>query len=110
MIEGLHVDSSVSVQTLKEKHGTLCQAAFIGMPIHPSTSQQQVNDTLRVMYLSVENEFRFPKSDYSIDTRVYDMCVNAKCSTGTVSGLLGMRSDDEEEYNMIYIMYLWYIL
>ncbi len=58
MIEGLHADLSVSVQTLKEKLGPSCQAAFIGVPVHPSASQQQVSDTLRGMSLSVEDEFR----------------------------------------------------
>ena len=51
------------------------------MPVHPSASQQQVSDTLRVMSLSVEDEFRFPKSGYSIDMRV-----NAKSSTGAAAG------------------------
>ena len=70
MIEGLHVDLSVSIQTLKEKLGPSCQAAIIGMIVHPSASQQQVSDTLRDMSLSVEDEFRCPKSGYSIDMRV----------------------------------------
>ena len=56
-----------SVQTLKEKLGASCQAAFIGVPVHPSASQQQVRDTLRGMGLSVEDEFRCPNSGYSID-------------------------------------------
>jgi hypothetical protein len=58
---------SVIVQTLKEKLGPSCQAAFIGVPVHPSASQKQVSDTLRGMSLSVEDEFRCPKSGYSID-------------------------------------------
>jgi hypothetical protein len=86
MIEGLHADLSVSVQTLKEKLGPSCQAAFIGVSVHPSVSQQQVSDTLRGMSLSVEDEFRCPKSGYSIDMRVYDMRVNAKSSTGDAAG------------------------
>jgi hypothetical protein len=89
MIEGLHADLSVSVQTLKEKLGSSCQAAFIGMPVHPSASQQQVSDALRGMGLSVEDEFRCPKSGYSIDMRVHDihdMRVNAKSSTGPAAG------------------------
>jgi hypothetical protein len=81
MIEGLHADFSVSVQTLKEKLGPSCQAAFIGSPVHPSASQQQVSDTLRGMGLSVEDEFRCPKSGYSIDMRV-----NVKSSTGAAAG------------------------
>jgi hypothetical protein len=86
MIESLHADFSVSVQTLKEELGPSCQAAFIGAPVHPSASQQQVSDTLRDMGLSVEDEFRCPKSGYSIDMRVHDMRVNAKSSTGAAAG------------------------
>jgi len=67
VMEDLHVDLSVSVQTLKEKVGPSCQAAFIGVPVHLSASQQQVSDTLLGMGLSVEDEFRCPKSGYSID-------------------------------------------
>jgi hypothetical protein len=85
-IEGLHADLVVSVRTLKEKLGSSCQAAFIGVPVHPSASQQQVSDTLRGMSLSVEDEFRCPKSGYSIDMRVHDMSVNAKSSTGAAAG------------------------
>jgi hypothetical protein len=83
MTEGLHADLSVSVKTLKEKIGPSCQAAFIGAPVHPSASQQHVSDTLRGMGLSVEDEFRCPKSGYSIDMRVH---VNAKSSTGAAAG------------------------
>jgi hypothetical protein len=39
MIEGLHVDLSVSVQTLEDKFGPSCQAAFIWASVHPSASQ-----------------------------------------------------------------------
>jgi hypothetical protein len=86
MIEGLHADVSVSVQTLKEKLGPSCQAAFIGVPVHPSASQQQVSDTLRDMGLSVEDEFQCPKSGYSVDMLVHDMRFNAKSSTGAAAG------------------------
>jgi hypothetical protein len=48
------------------------------VPVHPSASQQQVSDTLRGMGLSVKDEFRCPKSGYSIDMRLHDMQVNAK--------------------------------
>jgi hypothetical protein len=72
MIKDLHADLPVNVQTLKEELGALCQAAFIGVPVHPSVSQQQVSDTLRGMGLSVEDEIRCPKSGYSIDMRVQD--------------------------------------
>ncbi len=43
-----------------------------------------MGDTLRGMGLSVEDEFRCPKSGYSIDMRVHDRRVNAKSSTGAV--------------------------
>ncbi len=62
MVEGLHADVSVSIQTLNDKLGPSCQAAFIGAPVLPSASQQQVSDTLRGMGLSVEDDFRCPKS------------------------------------------------
>ena len=86
MIEGLLADLSVSVQTLKKKLGPSCQAAFIGVPVHPSASQQQVSDTLRGMGLSVEDECRCAKSGYSIDMRVHDMRVIGKSSTGAAAG------------------------
>ena len=73
MVEGLQSDLSVIVQTLKEKFGTSCQAAFIGVPVHPSVSQQHVSDTLWGMVVSMEDEFRFPNSGYSIDIRVHDL-------------------------------------
>jgi hypothetical protein len=38
------------------------------------------------MSLSVEDEFRCPKSGYSIDMRVHDMRVNTKSSTGAAVG------------------------
>jgi hypothetical protein len=51
MIEGLLADLSVSVQTLKKKLGPSCQAAFTGVPVHPSASQQQLSDALVCMTL-----------------------------------------------------------
>ena len=86
MIGGLHPELALSVQTLKRKLGSSCQAAFIGLSVHPSASQLQVSDTLRGMGLSVEDEFRCAKSGYSIDMRVHDMRVNAKSSTGVAAG------------------------
>jgi hypothetical protein len=79
MICGLHADLSVSVQTLQEKHGPSCQSAFVGVSVHPSASQQIVCDTLRGMDLSVEDEFRCSKFDYSIDMRVHEMCDILSC-------------------------------
>ena len=84
MVEGLHADFPVSVQTLKEKLGPSCQTAFIRVPVFPSASQQQVSNTLRGMGLSVEDEFRCTKSGYSIDMRVHRD--NSKSSTGAGAG------------------------
>jgi hypothetical protein len=83
IVEGLLADFSVSVQTLKQKIGPSCQSVFVGIPVYPSSSHQQVNNTLRGIHLSVEDEFRFPKSCHSVDMRVHH---NAMRSTGTVSG------------------------
>ncbi len=86
MIDGVHVDLSVNLHSLQEKLGSSCQTVFIGVPVHPSARQQQVSNTLRDINLSVEDEFRCPKSGYSIDMRVHTMPVNAKSSTGDVEG------------------------
>jgi hypothetical protein len=72
MNEGLHTSMPASFLVLKEKLGPSCKAAFVAAPAQPSWSQQQVSDTLRGMGLSVEDEFRCPKSGYSIDMRVQD--------------------------------------
>jgi hypothetical protein len=40
--------------------GPACKAAFFAAPAQPSTSQQQVSDTLRGMGLWVEDEFQCP--------------------------------------------------
>ena len=45
-----------------------------------------MSDTLRGMGLSVEDEFRCPKSGYSIDMRAHDMRVNAKSIRGAAAG------------------------
>ncbi len=74
------------MQALKDKLGRSCKAVFIGQPAKVSASQQKVSDTLRGMGLLVEDEFRCPKSGYSIDMRVHEMCVNAKSSKGADVG------------------------
>ena len=61
-----------SIHALKADLGAECNTAFLAAPAQPSASQQQVSDTLRGMGLSVEDEFRCPKSGYSIDMRVQD--------------------------------------
>jgi len=82
--EGLHADLSVSVQTLKEKLGSSCQAAFIGVPVHPSASQQQVINTSDTLGHDPVGggEFRCAKSD---TTCVWQR-VNEKGSTGAAAG------------------------
>jgi hypothetical protein len=62
---GFHAALPARFLALKEK----CRAVFIGSPVQPSVGQQQVSDALREMGLSVEDEFRCPKSGYSIDMR-----------------------------------------
>ena len=80
--EGLHEALPARLLALKAK----CRAAFIGGPVQPSASQQRVSDALRDMGLSVEDEFRCPKSGYSIDMRVHDTRVSANSSTGASVG------------------------
>lgn len=48
------------------------RAAFEGSLTAPSSSQQQVRETVRHMGLSVDDEVRCPKSGYSIDMIVHD--------------------------------------
>jgi hypothetical protein len=68
-----------------ENQKSLCQLHqfFISSDM---ISQQQVSDTLRGIGLSVEDEFRCPKSGYSIDMRVLGMRVNTKSSIGSSAG------------------------
>jgi hypothetical protein len=70
--ESLGLRLPASIYALKADLGPACKAAFLAAPAQPSASQQQVSDTLRGMGLSVEDEFRCPKSGYSIDMRVQD--------------------------------------
>ena len=48
-----------------------------------------MSDTLRGMSLLVVDEFRCPKSGYSIDMRVHDMRVNAKKEQHRGGGRVG---------------------
>jgi len=86
MKEGAHADFPASVLALKERLGSSCKAAFVGQNVTLPASQQQVSDALRGMGLSVEDQFRCPKSGYSIDMRVHDMRVNAQSSTAAEAG------------------------
>ncbi len=70
--ESLGMRLPASIYALKADLGPACKAAFLAASAHPSASQQQVRHTLRGMGLSVEDEFRCPKSGYSIDMRVQD--------------------------------------
>ena len=70
--DSLGMSLLVSIYALKVDLWPECKAAFLAAPAHPSASQQHVSDTLRSMGLSVEDEFRCPKSGYSIDMRAQD--------------------------------------
>jgi hypothetical protein len=70
--ENLGMRLPASIYALKVDLGPACKASFLSAPANPSVSQQQVSDTLRDIGLSVEDEFRCPKSEYSIDMRVWD--------------------------------------
>ena len=72
MEESLGLRLPARIYALKGDLGPDCKAAFLAAPAQPSASQQQVSDALRGMGLSVEDEFRCPKSGYSIDMRVQD--------------------------------------
>jgi hypothetical protein len=79
MEESLSMRLPASIYALKANHGPACKAAFLAEDdgaTQPSASQQLVSDTLRDMRLLVEDEFRCPKSGYSIDMRVHDMRVH----------------------------------
>jgi hypothetical protein len=49
-------------------------------------SQEEVSAILRGIGLSVEDEFRCPKSGYSIDMRVQDRGLNGSSSSGCGAG------------------------
>jgi len=62
------VEAIDSMRSLKET----CRSAFEGASAAPSTTQQQVSETLRRMGMSVQEEVRCPKSGYSMDMLVYE--------------------------------------
>jgi hypothetical protein len=64
----LFVEAIKDMQSLKDS----CRLAFEGEQTAPSATQLQVSETLRHMGLSVEDEFRCPRSGYSIDMLVHD--------------------------------------
>ena len=84
--QGLNAGSPERIQTLNDQLGKSCKTVFLGQPVQVSAIQQHVSNTLWGMGLSVEDEFRCPKSGYSIDMRVYDMHTIAKSGTGAASG------------------------
>jgi hypothetical protein len=96
LVEGI----PVSFLVLKQKLGPSCKAAFFGQPVYPSVTQQQVSDTLRGMGLSVEDEFRCPKSGYSIDMRVHE---SAKSSTAGAAAGWAVEFDGPSHFLDCYI-------
>ena len=64
--ENLGMRLPASIYALKADLGPACKAAFLATPAHSSAS--------RGMGLSVDDEFRCPKSGYSSDMRVQDKC------------------------------------
>jgi hypothetical protein len=82
--ESLGMRLPTSIHALKADLGAECNAAFLAAPAHPSAIQQQVSDTLRGMGLSLVDEFRCPKSGYSIDMRVQDKRLQGTSTGGDV--------------------------
>ena len=70
----MNVGLSVIVQTLNLLRQT---RVIVGCLSTLLRARNKVSDTLRGMVLSVEDEFRCPKSGYSIDIR-YTTCVSMK--------------------------------
>jgi len=68
------VEARLVVEAIKDMQSVkdTCRLAFEGAQTTPSATQQQVSETLRQMVLSVEDEVRCPKSEYSIDMLVHD--------------------------------------
>jgi hypothetical protein len=81
-----HVEAVSDMQSLTDA----CREAFLGAPLDPSATQQQVSETLRHIGLSVEDEVRCPKSGYYIDMLVHDKALamggerNSSASTWAV--------------------------
>ena len=84
--EGVRARMPDSFVALKERLGPRCQACFVMTPTQASESQEEVSVILRGIGLSVENEFRCPKSGYSIDMRVRDRGLEGSSSSGCGSG------------------------
>ena len=80
--EGVRARMPDSFVALKERLGPKCQACFVATPTQASESQEEVSAILRGIGLSVENEFRCPKSGYSIDMRVQDRGLEGSSGCG----------------------------
>ena len=61
-----------SIRRLKDRLGDACRAAFVetSHAVRESRLQKDVSQALQRMELVVEEEYRCPKSGYSIDIRV----------------------------------------
>jgi len=84
--EGVRARMPDSFVALKERLGPKCQACFVATPTQASVSQEEVSAILRGIGLSVEDEFRCPKSGYSIDMRVQDRGLEGSSSSGCGAG------------------------
>jgi hypothetical protein len=69
---GLRSVLPASILDMKDTLGSVCKVAFLSVPVQHPARQQQVSNTLRDIGLAVEDEFRCPKSGYSIDMWVQD--------------------------------------
>jgi hypothetical protein len=84
--EGVRARMPDCFVALKERLGPKCQACFVANPTQASVSQEEVSAILRGIGLSVEDEFRCPKSGYSIDMRVQDRGLERSSSCGCGAG------------------------
>ena len=84
--EGVRARMPDSFVALKERLGPKCQTCFVATATQVSVSQEEVSTILRGIGLSVEDEFRCPKSDYSIDMRVQDRTLEGSSSSGCEAG------------------------
>ena len=75
-----------SFVVLKERLGPKCQTCFVATRTQASVTQEEVRAILRGIGLSVEDEFRCPKSGYSIDMRVQDRGLAGSSSSGCGAG------------------------
>jgi hypothetical protein len=71
--EGVRSPAGGTSQQLREAFESACRQAFAAAATSPSESQQRVSQALRKgLVLRVQDEYRCPKSGYSIDMLVSD--------------------------------------